>query len=442
MRPRTANTTTAVAGSGETDSTPGCDNGELEEQSESTGETRGTFYALRHRNFRLFFIGQLISLSGTWMEVTAEGWLVYKLTGSKLLLGVVGVAGSAPLLLFSIWGGWLADHYPKRTVIVFTQSISMILAFTLSAIIWLGVVQPWHIVLIAFLGGVVFAFDMPARQSFFVEMTSREDLVNAISLNSSIVNGARIIGPAAAGAVMAQVGIATCFFLNGLSFVAVIAGLLMMRLPAHIRPARTQSASKQALSGFHYLLGNFRVCVLLVLFAVVGVFGWSYVVVMPAFARDILHLDEAHYGVLMSSVGFGALTGALWLATAGHRLAKNRLAFRGVLLLSAMLILFALNRNFYLALVLFAGVGLGGIVFFTLCNTLIQTNVPDQMRGRVMGIWTSVFGAVIPLGNLEAGYLASLVNVPLTLIIGALICASATLVAMKVLNHSHAEATD
>jgi MFS family permease len=258
LRPRAEGTATTVAEAGaERDRTSGHGDGEQPSGSAAGAESRGTFSALRYRNFRLFFFGQLISLTGTWMDITAEGWLVYKLTGSKLLLGVVGVAGSAPLLLFSIWGGWLADHYPKRTVIVLTQSVSMVLAFILSAIVWLGVVRPWHIVLIAFLFGVVLAFDMPSRQSFFIEMTSRDELANAISLNSSIVNGARIVGPAMAGAVMAQSGIAFCFFLNGLSFIAVIAVLLMMRLPAHVWPAQKESAWKQALSGFHYLRGDF-----------------------------------------------------------------------------------------------------------------------------------------------------------------------------------------
>ena len=226
MRPCAEGTATTVAEAGaERDRTSRHGDGEQPSGSAAGAESRGTFSALRYRNFRLFFFGQLISLTGTWMDTTAEGWLVYKLTGSKLLLGVVGVAGSAPLLLFSIWGGWLADHYPKRTVIVLTQSVSMVLAFILSAIVWLGVVRPWHIVLIAFLFGIVLAFDMPSRQSFFIEMTSRDELANAISLNSSIVNGTRIVGPAVAGAVMAQSGIAFCFFLNGLSFIASLQSL-------------------------------------------------------------------------------------------------------------------------------------------------------------------------------------------------------------------------
>ena len=283
---------------------------------------RRTFSALRHPNFRLFFFGQLISLVGTWMQNAAQGWLIYQLTGSKILLGVVAAAGSAPMVVFSIWGGWLADHYPKRSVLVVTQSISMVLAFVLTAVVWTGVVQPWHIIVIALLSGVVLAFDMPSRQSFMMEMTSRDDLMNAISLNSSIVNGARIIGPAVAGVVIARAGMTLCFLLNGLSFLAVIAGLLLMRLPPHVRLAQTEAAWRQALGGFSYVRGNFRVLVLMSLFAVVGVFGWSYSVLMPAFARDVLHMGARGYGVLMASGGAGALAAALLLATAGHRLSK------------------------------------------------------------------------------------------------------------------------
>ena len=198
---------------------------------------RQTFAALKHRNFRLFFFGQLISLTGTWMQNTAQSWLVYQLTGSKLLLGIVAAVGSAPMLLFSLWGGSVADRHPKRTVLLCTQSGMMVLAFVFAALVWSGLVQPWHILVLAALGGVAMAFDMPARQAFMVEMTSREDLMNAVSLNSSIVNGARVVGPAVAGFLMAQAGLAACFFLNGLSFVAVLAGLLMMRLPRFVPPA-------------------------------------------------------------------------------------------------------------------------------------------------------------------------------------------------------------
>src|SRR5437763_5365160 len=195
-----------------------------------------TFASLRHRNFRLFFAGQLISLIGTWMQNTAQGWLVYELTGSKLLLGVVAAVGSAPMMLFSVWGGSVADRYPKRQIVLWTQTAMMLCAFIFAALVASKLIRPWHILVLAGLGGLALAFDMPARQAFMVEMTSREDLINAVSLNSSIVNGARVVGPAVAGLLMAHVGIAVCFFLNGLSFVAVIAGLLLMRLPRFMPP--------------------------------------------------------------------------------------------------------------------------------------------------------------------------------------------------------------
>ncbi len=206
---------------------------------------RHTFAALKHRNFRLFFIGQLVSLIGTWMQATAQGWLVYQLTGSKVLLGTVAAAGSLPLLLLSAWGGSLADRHAKRTVLCYTQSGMMVLAFAFAALVWSGHIRPWHIIVLAALGGVAMAFDMPARQSFMVEITSREDLMNAVSLNSSIVNSARIIGPAVAGFLMARAGLTLCFSLNGLSFIAVIAGLLL-HAAAPVRPPGKAGLSRPA----------------------------------------------------------------------------------------------------------------------------------------------------------------------------------------------------
>src|SRR5437762_3131001 len=215
---------------------------------------RNTFRALRHRNYRLFFWGQLVSLIGTWMQQTAMSWIVYEITNSRLLLGVVAAVGSAPMMLFSIWGGSLADLYPKRSIILATQTAQMICAFLLAAGAWAGFATPLFIIIIAALNGVAMGFDMPARQTFTVEMTSREDLLNAISLNSSIVNGARVVGPSVAGLLIGWVGVAMCFFLNGLTFVAVIAGLLMMRLPVFQLPVHMVSASKHAWNGIVYSL--------------------------------------------------------------------------------------------------------------------------------------------------------------------------------------------
>jgi MFS family permease len=276
---------------------------------------RRTFRALRHRNYRLFFIGQLVSLIGTWMQATALSWFVYQSTGSKLLLGLVSAVGSAPMMLFSIWGGSLADIYPKRTILIFTQAGQMVCAFILAAGVWAHVATPGFILIVSAVNGIAMGFDMPARQAFTVEMTSRDDLLNAISLNSSVFNGARIIGPAVAGFLVAMIGVALCLFFNGVSFIAVIIGLMMMRLPAHQPPAAEVSAAKHAWGGIRYTMTHARVRLILLLFLVVGVFGWSYSVLMPAFARDILGRGPNGYGVLMAASGAGAFVGALIVAT-------------------------------------------------------------------------------------------------------------------------------
>src|ERR1041385_4035019 len=279
---------------------------------------RHTFRALRHRNYRLFFWGQLVSLIGTWMQQTAMSWFVYEITNSKLLLGAVAALGSAPMMLFSIWGGSLADLYPKRSILVITQTAQMICAFLLAAGTWAGFATPPFIMVIAGLNGVAMGFDMPARQAFTVEMTSREDLLNAISLNSSIVNGARVIGPSVAGLMIGAVGVAMCFFLNGLSFIAVIAGFLLMRFPPFEAKVHVASAGEHAWNGIMYSMKHPRVRMILVLFLAVGVFGWSYAVLMPAFARDVLGRGANGYGIVMSASGLGALVGALIVATYGH----------------------------------------------------------------------------------------------------------------------------
>src|SRR5215468_6558070 len=226
---------------------------------------RHTFRALRHRNYRLFFWGQLVSLVGTWMQQTAMSWFIYQITNSKLLLGIVAAMGSAPMMVSSIWGGSLADRHPKRSILLATQTAQMICAFFLAAGVWAGFATPWFIIIIAALNGVAMGFDMPARQAFTVEMTSREDLLNAISLNSSIVNGARVVGPSVAGLLIAAVGVAMCFFLNGLSFVAVIAGLLWMRLPRFERKTEIPSAREHAWEGIVYSMQHQRVRTILLL---------------------------------------------------------------------------------------------------------------------------------------------------------------------------------
>ncbi|MFN2476075.1 MAG: MFS transporter [Chthoniobacterales bacterium] len=400
---------------------------------------RNTFRALRHRNYRLFFYGQLVSLIGTWMQTTAMSWLVYQITGSKLLLGVVAAASSAPMMLFSLWGGAIADRYPKRAIILWTQAAQMVPAFVLAVLAWTGHATPLLIVMISMVSGIAMAFDMPARQAFTVEMTSREDLLNAVSLNSSVFNGARVVGPALAGLVIGTVGIPMCFFLNGVSYIAVIIGLLMMHLPAVVPLGSNAAAEAGAWSGVTYVLGHRRVRTILGLLGVVGIFGWSYAVLLPAFARDVFNLGADGYGVLMSASGVGALAGALTVATAGHVFPQRTVALSGVWLFSGALLAFSFTTNFYLALAFMTLGGFGMLLFFSTSNTVMQTIVPDEMRGRVMGVWGLVFGAMIPLGSLEAGALAHWVGAPFALAFGAVICAVAGFWTLIVIRRRDAE---
>jgi MFS family permease len=400
---------------------------------------RKTFSAFQYRNYRLYFCGQLVSLIGTWMTNTAQGWLVYQLTGSKALLGVVAAAGTAPMLVFATWGGWAADRFPKRTVLIWTQSAMMTFAFVFAVLVWSGLIRPWEIIVLGLFGGVAMAFDMPARQSFVVEIASREDLLNAISLNSAMFNGARIIGPAIAGFLMAKAGIALCFFIDGVSFLAVLAGLFMMRLPPHVPGTASGGPLAQSLEGFRYVWNHVRVRTIFTLFAIVGIFGWSYSVLMPAFARDVLHLGEQGYGFLLGASGVGALVGAFTTATFGSGVSPRKLAFGGVWLFSAMLLIFSFNRNLVVAMLCLAGSGFGMMLFFSTSNTTVQTIVPDEMRGRVMGIWALIFGGMIPFGSLEAGALAHYVGTSASLAIGACICALAAFVTLLIVRRRDAQ---
>ena len=394
---------------------------------------RHTFRALRHRNYRLFFWGQLVSLIGTWMQQTAMSWFVYQITNSKFLLGLVAAVGSAPMVLSSVWGGTLADLYPKRSILVMTQAAQLICAFSLAAGVWLGFASTGFIIAIAAFNGIAMGFDMPARQAFTVEMTSREDLLNAISLNSSIVNGARVVGPSVAGLMIGAVGVAMCFLLNGLSFVAVIAGLLMMRLPRFERKIEIVSAREHAWEGIVYSMRHQRVRTILLLFLAVGIFGWSYAVLMPAFARDVLGRGANGYGILMSASGTGAFVGALLVATFGHLVTPRKIALGGVWLFSASMLALSFTKSFPFALVFLFAAGFGMLLFFSTSNTLLQTIVPDEMRGRVMGVWSLVFGAMIPLGSLEAGAVAHWAGTPVALAFGACICAIAALVTLIII---------
>lgn len=367
-------------------------------------------------------MGQMVSLTGSWMQITAQGWLVYQLTGSKVMLGTVAAVGSLPILLFSVWAGSLADMYPRHRLILMTQFALMILAFVFAWLIWSGRIVPWHILVLSGFSGLALAFDMPARQAFMIEMVGREDLMNAVSLNSSVVNTARVVGPSVAGLLIAHSGTAICFFLNGLSFVAVIAGLLMMRLPDFVAPARPRSAGHHLLEGLRYVAGHRRLLTLFALFTVVGLFGWSYSILLPAYAREVLGASEAGYGALLSSNGLGALVGALTVATYGTRVRPRLLVFGGLWVFTGMLLVLAAVESYAVALVAMAVAGWGMLLYFATTNTLIQMSVSDAMRGRVMGIWAVVFGGMMPLGGLQTGALAEALGVPWALTLGAFIC--------------------
>jgi MFS family permease len=369
---------------------------------------------------------------GTWMQNTALSWLVYKLTASKLLLGLVSASSSAPMLFLSIYGGSIADRHPKRRVLLCTQTAMMLLALALATLSVFDVITPAWIVAISALGGAAMAFDMPTRQAFLVEITSVKDLHNAIALNSAIVNGARVIGPAVAGLVMAKAGPATCFFLNALSFIAVLGGLFLMRVPRHHAETKARPPG-HIKESFRYVIENRRLRIIFSLFAVVGIFGWSYSILLPAFARDILHLQERGYGMLLGANGVGALAGALTTAAFGSVYKPRRLAFTGLYVFSITLWLLALYPTYLVSMICLCVAGWGMMLFFSTINTAIQTSVPDHMRGRIMGIWAVVFGGMMPLGSLQAGTLSQKFGVLTTVQVGAFICAAAGIITWLVL---------
>ena len=380
-----------------------------------------TFAALRHRNYRLFFAGQLVSLIGSWMQQMALAWLVYQLTNSALLLGIIAGVGSLPMALFALLGGVVADRVNKRRILLVTQSAAMLLAFVLAGFTGAGWIRAWHVAVLAALSGTTMAFDMPARQAFVVEMVGKEDLMNAIALNSSIFNSARILGPAIAGLLVARLGVAWCFFINGLSFLAVILGLVLMRFQPREEVKHSGGVAHDALEGLRYVRTNRMVLGLAALLAVFSVFGWSYNVLMPIFARDILRAGAPGLGYLMTSSGIGALVGALLVASLGEYQHRERVLFGGGFLLSAAAAGFASSRMLHLSMVMLALAGLGGIAVMSVANTLIQISVPDHMRGRVMGVWALVFSSSAPLGSLQAGTLAQYLGAPVAVAIGAAI---------------------
>jgi MFS family permease len=388
----------------------------------ATGARRYGFGALTHRNFRLFFTGQGISLVGTWMQNVGEGWLILTLTNSPFYVGLTAALSSMGVLLFSLYAGVIADRVDKRRIIILMQVAFMLEAFAVSILVWTGVVAVWQVLLLATLLGIASAFDIPMRQAFIVEMVGKDDLMNAIALNSSLFNGARVIGPAIAGLLIGTVGIAWCYFLNGLSYLAVIAGLLLMKLPDNPRPAKTTSAWTGFREVLTYLRGDRRLRVLMMLTATISVFGFPYIAMLPVFARDVLHRGATGYGALTSSIGGGAVIGALGIALAAARIrSPGRLMLAGGTAFGLLLILFSTSRVLALSMVLLALTGCAMIVNNSITNTLLQTNAPDHLRGRIMGFYSFVFVGMAPFGAFLFGVVAEHVGVPHTIAAGGVI---------------------
>lgn len=377
--------------------------------------------ALRHRNYRLFFAGQLISLTGTWMQSVAQGWLVLRLTNSPALLGLVAAASSIPVLLLSLPAGTVVDRVSKRRLMVVTQCAAMSLAAILAFLTLSGLVHVWHVMVLAFLLGTVNAFDAPARQSFTVEMVGRDDLLNAIALNSSIFNAARTIGPAVAGIVVALIGEGLAFALNAGSFLFVIAGLLLMRLPPFTRPSGGRRGGELR-AGLAYIAGEPRVRALLTLAGAVSLFCFVHVPLLPFFARDVLGAGADGLGALAASTGLGALAAALILAQLGDKLPRGRLLTAAALVYPVLIVGFTLMRALPLAMLFLALAGWAGVTTMALTNTLIQSIVPDALRGRVMSVFTLLLMGASPMGGMAAGAAAQLVgSVPLVVACSALI---------------------
>jgi MFS family permease len=394
------------------------------------GTRLGAFRALRYRNFRLFFFGQLTSLVGTWMQIVAQGWLVLRLSNSPFKLGLVSFSSYVPLLLVTVFAGVVVDHVDRRRLIVITQTCLMCSAFVLSALTWTGVVRVEHIIILASFNGLVNAFDLPGRQTFLVEMIggSRADLPNAIALNSMTFNGARAIGPAIAGLILMVVSEAGCFFLNGVSYLAVIWSLLEMDLPPRQMQRFGSTMLKRVREGFAYAAHHPAILNLLVAVSLIMGLGMQYSVLVPVFARNILHGQARVYGFLMAAQGIGAVCGAVALSWRSREPAQIRQhLMAGACVLGLAIVIFGSSRWLAMSLLAQMMVGAGMLNYVASTNTLIQLFVSDELRGRVMSLYTMSLMGLAPLGSLEIGFVGQHLSPELAVVIaGSLTLAAAT----------------
>lgn len=384
--------------------------------------------ALSHRNFKLFWFAQIISLTGTWMHQAAQGWLVYKLTDSPFFLGLTGTAASLPILLFTLAGGVLVDRYPKRKIMLITHVLLMFFTFTLAMLVVTGVVAVWHILIIAFLIGTVHSIEIPTRQSFLIEMVGRANLLNAIALNSSAFHSARMIGPAIAGFIIVPLGLAACFFINTVTFFAMIIALMKMRFETgEIKLNHNRGVVKEFKEGISYIIQHPNIYILLISVGIISFFGFPYISFLPVYARDILQTGAKGLGILMGCAGAGAFTGAVSLAIKGDSSKKGIVMAVAGITFSTALLLFSLSTSVLISYAMLFFMGLGAINQIATANSIIQLEVPDDLRGRVMGAFTTMFLGMAPLGNLAVGSLAHYIGTQKALLIAASCCLLGTI---------------
>ncbi|MCL5959275.1 MAG: MFS transporter [Chloroflexi bacterium] len=414
--------TSAVAGRGPAST------GEF--QNQTVGLTRG-LQAFRHRDFSLFWISQLVSLVGTWMQVLGQIWLVLELGGSPFDLGLVSALQFLPMLGLSMFGGFLADHLPKRYLLIGSQSTAAMLAFALALLAWTGIVNIFHVMILAVLLGLVNSVDMPTRQAYVVELVGRRDLPNAIALNSAAFNAARLVGPAVAGLLIGWLGLAPVFLLNGLSFLPVVVALLAMKAGStSVATGTTEPGAvlENMREGFAYVHRSRPVFLTVALVAVVSTIGMNFSVIAPLFARNILNVGAEGLGLLISAMGLGSLLASGLLAFLPWE-PHPKLLLGGAAVFASLEMALGLARQFNMAAILMGAIGFAMIIFTTVANTTLQTSTPDHLRGRVMSVYATVFVGSTPIGSLVTGYLAQTMGIALTVIVEGAIGVAAALVA-------------
>lgn len=390
------------------------------EQRDWTKNIFKIFPAFRSKNYQLYFSGQLVSLIGTWLQTVAQGWLVLKLTNSAFLIGLVAAVVALPTLLFSLFGGVIVDRFSKRKILIFTQISSMILAFILGFLAIINIITIWEIIVLAFLLGVVTAIDAPARQTFAVEMVGKEDLPSAISLNSGIFNGARVIGPSIAGFLIELVGVGGTFIINGLSYIALIIALVFMRIKVvtHETHPNPLLAIKEGLT---YSMRHPIIRTLLIFTGVTSVFGWSYATMLPYIAEHTFHMGAAGLGYLFAASGIGALFATIVVSAFSKKVNALVFILGGNVLFSLGAVLFSMTSNITLAYVFLFLLGFGLLSQFSMMNTTIQSLVEDKYRGRVMSLYTLMFLGLTPVGNLQIGFLSEHFGTTFAIQVGATI---------------------